>query len=375
MVDFCKRLEMLSCEEQVWEEYTPANQEDSPGQTNADSSQERLRNPPARPYTKDSNSPRELVPATSAWKSKLSPPTALDYPRRSYRKGDLCSSSETFCPWGIVTQYPSTYVGKKNGERAAPFFEDTAIHENRVWEFFYLYNPAELAQTPLLLVPTYQVQELLDFVNKELDTNLTIPRGASAELFTMGFGQQQLPRARFLGRSTTQKTFEDLQTDIPSPTSLDIFQGAPEEEFLERLGNIRRMSFPSEMGKDKPKKNQRKRLETHKAWGRSLRNVMNHLGITGTKAVVVHPPGMKLVGATVFVSVDIEAYEFDHEVITEVGLATFCREDAAATASTADSTDEHWISFIRGHHLRIRENLWARNHKYVKGCPTKFNFG
>jgi hypothetical protein len=48
-----------------------------------------------------------------------------------------------------------------------------------------------------------------------------------------------------------------------------------------------------------------------------------------------------LLRGTVFISIDIEAYEFNQEIITEVGgLAGFFREGTEGTVCTANSTDE-----------------------------------
>ncbi|KAL1873455.1 hypothetical protein VTK73DRAFT_953 [Phialemonium thermophilum] len=60
-------------------------------------------------------------------------------------------------------------------------------------------------------------------------------------------------------------------------------------------------------------------------------------------------------------------------MITEVGIATLDTRDLQVTP--AGESGEGWFPLIRAHHLRIKENSWARNSKHVQGCPANFNFG
>ncbi|GAM88352.1 hypothetical protein ANO11243_063850 [Dothideomycetidae sp. 11243] len=75
----------------------------------------------------------------------------------------------------------------------------------------------------------------------------------------------------------------------------------------------------------------------------------------------------------VLVSIDVEAYERNQSIITEIGVATF---DIATIASTAPghlATD--WQQQIRGRHFRILEYHNLVNTKFVQGCPENFRFG
>lgn len=401
MDEYRRRLEILTGEKDIWEEYNPVEEEAIPERTNPNSPQVGAENPKTQSTSVDSRSVpydeyfKSATQSTLAIRPAGTPPpqrrpqetelkshtTAnveqkVAWPDYGLKKGEVSPQSEAFCPWKLVTRYPNTFVGKRNGVRAAPFFEAPAIHEGQDWDFFYIHNPLELEHKPILFVPTYQFQHLLEVVNAELDTNLTIPDGKNTEKFTMTFGHEQTPRPRFLGRSTTHQTFEALETDLPLSDPTDSLDGAPvkaKEYFLEQLETIRRTAS---MGKNKSEKNRVHRIAAHKAWGRSIRRVQRYLGLRKTMSSredVASPATIKPEGSAVFISIDLEAYEHNQDIITEVGMAIL---DTLETEKTPPGDGgENWLPLIRARHIRIKENAWARNRRYVKGCETMFNFG
>src|SRR5689334_21942416 len=74
-----------------------------------------------------------------------------------------------------------------------------------------------------------------------------------------------------------------------------------------------------------------------------------------------------------FVCVDVEAFEFNTNLITEVGFAVLDTEDIIGIAPGEDG--RNWIAAMQGYHFRISEYTHLKNKKFVKGCPEKFNFG
>jgi hypothetical protein len=73
-----------------------------------------------------------------------------------------------------------------------------------------------------------------------------------------------------------------------------------------------------------------------------------------------------------FVCLDIEAFEDDHSIITEIGIATL---DAQETRDEACNDPPYWFAKIRSGHYRIVEHSSFKNRKYVKGREEFFNFG
>jgi hypothetical protein len=75
----------------------------------------------------------------------------------------------------------------------------------------------------------------------------------------------------------------------------------------------------------------------------------------------------------VFVAVDVEAYEKNHNIITEVGISTL---------DTADIKDIvpglggfNWMERIRSRHFRVSEHVHYTNDTFVSGAPDLFLFG
>lgn len=75
----------------------------------------------------------------------------------------------------------------------------------------------------------------------------------------------------------------------------------------------------------------------------------------------------------VFICLDIETDESNAHVVTEVGFAVLDTRDLEGVAPGAGA--ENWIKLIKARHLRIKEYLHVKNHKYVDGCPGNFEFG
>jgi hypothetical protein len=75
----------------------------------------------------------------------------------------------------------------------------------------------------------------------------------------------------------------------------------------------------------------------------------------------------------VFVCIDLEAYEFAQEKITEVGVSVLDSRHVVGTDPGPDGSE--WLSKITTRHLITREYKHLVNKRFVHGCPDKFNFG
>jgi hypothetical protein len=71
----------------------------------------------------------------------------------------------------------------------------------------------------------------------------------------------------------------------------------------------------------------------------------------------------------VFVCVDLEAFEFAQQKITEVGVSIL---DSRRLINKHPST---WLSHIDSRHMIISEHRHLVNKRFLHGCPDKFNFG
>lgn len=72
----------------------------------------------------------------------------------------------------------------------------------------------------------------------------------------------------------------------------------------------------------------------------------------------------------VFVCVDVEAWEKDHSVITEIGVSTLDTNDLARLPPGEGG--KNWMTAIRPRHFRISEYKHLMNQDFVAGCPDRF---
>ncbi|KAF2091367.1 hypothetical protein K490DRAFT_31204, partial [Saccharata proteae CBS 121410] len=74
----------------------------------------------------------------------------------------------------------------------------------------------------------------------------------------------------------------------------------------------------------------------------------------------------------IFIALDLEAWEFDHRIITEVGIATLDTRDL----TSADPSDPNsFLRHVKASHFIIKNHEKHVNRKFVRGCPRMFHFG
>lgn len=75
----------------------------------------------------------------------------------------------------------------------------------------------------------------------------------------------------------------------------------------------------------------------------------------------------------VFVCVDLEAFEYAQDKITEVGVSVLDSRHVVGNDPGPDGNE--WLSKIVTRHLIIKEHKHLVNKRFLHGCPDKFNFG
>ncbi|KAL2164596.1 hypothetical protein VTH06DRAFT_3813 [Thermothelomyces fergusii] len=325
---------------------------------------------------------RQLASEEVAFPRKLAELEAVKWEETGLGLGDRSAAGDLFAPWPLVENYPHMFVGKANSVRAAPLFTLEALHEKRVWDLYYIHCPEDMRMGPVLFVPTYQFQHLLDVVNAKLETQFTIPHGRDKERFKMSFGTANGPLPRFLGRSDSAQTFKALCDAIPEPHPDDDLSKVPPLAVEELRQLLKRTRAEGKKGK-KSDKNRLKRIEAHKAWGRSIKRVQRYLGLRAragdgmtaqlaepdfTKPIIHEPEEFAL-----FVAIDVEAWEQDQGLITEIGIAML--DTSKIKDIPPGEGCQNWFPLIEARHIRIKENSWATNSRFVRGCANSFNFG
>lgn len=71
-----------------------------------------------------------------------------------------------------------------------------------------------------------------------------------------------------------------------------------------------------------------------------------------------------------FVCIDVEAWEKDHSIITEIGVSTLDTNDLARLPPGEGG--KNWMTAIRPRHFRIMEHQHLINQDFVIGCADRF---
>lgn len=75
----------------------------------------------------------------------------------------------------------------------------------------------------------------------------------------------------------------------------------------------------------------------------------------------------------VFICIDLEWHELNHQAVTEVGIAILEAKDTIGVAPGLHCAN--WRALIKARHIRLKAYLNHRNSRFVSGHPDRFNFG
>lgn len=186
----------------------------------------------------------------------------------------------------------------------------------------------------------------------------------------------------------------------------------PTDRSLEAFKKKIELLIEHEKNKKKASKEKRnlEKRERQLAWNRSIKKVQKYLGIRKSRDDIqaearasVRSNGLEWIDpaalhealekmtleanvfstekapmfapeqGVVFISVDVEAYERNHKLVTEVGIATLDTNDIFKMAPGENA--KNWREAIRARHFRISEYSHLNNHEFIQGCADKFEFG
>ncbi|RYO82585.1 hypothetical protein DL766_000201 [Monosporascus sp. MC13-8B] len=301
--------------------------------------------------------------------------------------GEASEKGMKFIAFKLVKRYPFLYVGESNQGEVAAFFKEN--FNKRTWDFFYILDPNEsktASRDPLLLVPSVQFEQFLNFASATTGRSLSIPGGQARENFFLTFGDWNTPLPRFLGRANSEEDFEDLSFKIYTfpKDDYDNLTAAALRSFKEVMARAYN-SFRVPTRKKNPETVKMKRIERQKNLGRVTKRVQRYLGLRPQAAYAsrigpaasgwnTDKPAPFIKDSSVrFVCVDVEAYEKNAELVTEIGLAVLDTDDIMDVAPGENG--ENWFSKIATVHFRIMEYSSIINSQFVQGCPDSFAFG
>lgn len=78
-------------------------------------------------------------------------------------------------------------------------------------------------------------------------------------------------------------------------------------------------------------------------------------------------------GSVIFIAVDVESYEYNHNLITEIGFAILDTMDIKRIPP--GERGKNWQKKIRARHIRVKEHTGYQNSDFVSGCADRFEFG
>lgn len=109
-------------------------------------------------------------------------------------------------------------------------------------------------------------------------------------------------------------------------------------------------------------------IQDRKSMVGQLKRLQRYLGLSGATNGT---DGLADDDPVVFISIDVEAFEFNQDWITEVGLSALRVGGGVA----AGGNGEDWRSGILSFHFCSEEHRYKRNKVYVQDCREKFHFG
>lgn len=286
---------------------------------------------------------------------------------------------------------------------------------------FYIY-PSETGfiNQPIILIPSKQFEAFLLAINAKLKTKLTIPNGPAGDAFYVGFMRDGNPEARYLGKTSSKETFDFLKSNVPPyyhrTEGEATGAGIPDERSRASFKEKVTLLMANERGKKATSKQKKveNRIHRQEVLGSSIKRVQRYIGIRefrdlttaiqervlrasgsdwydmkGVTAIVTKedvakngpatffhtekPMKFKPEDSVIFISIDVEADEFNHKLITEIGVATLDTLDLVKLAP--GDVGKNWMQHIRARHFRIFENRHIVNKVHVAGCPDGFEFG
>ncbi|KAH8664978.1 hypothetical protein BGZ60DRAFT_410538 [Tricladium varicosporioides] len=304
-----------------------------------------------------------------------------------------------------------------NREQVAEQFFDGGKVCDRVWDFFYIYRmKSDPNLQPILLVPTKQFEHFLKVINHTLKTNLTIPYDGESRVtaFEVRFPTNSTPRPRYLGRSITQAKADELKSNVPpsyfkAPGEVMTEKNPSDRDIVTFESTVRIITEAQRAKRAaKKEKTRKEQIQIRSSWKKTIKRTQRYLGFReGTPglheaskggdlenltwntyadaikeaATKIPPPAFKSdkpapftqEKEVVFIAVDVEAYERNHNIITEIGIATLDTADIATVIPGEGG--KNWLSLIRPRHFRIKEHKSYVNADFVRGCADSFEFG
>lgn len=259
------------------------------------------------------------------------------------------------------------------------------------------------------MIPALQVQQFLDQIGKRYNIRLTLPMNPELGLL-LSFQEKGIPQPRYLGRSSSKDTKDNLVAAIPPRPDNSVDCNILSQGDTGALNGIAKafhemmeagLNATKTQSKASRQRKRAEKIERQQQWVQSLKRAQCYLGLhpsrgsdcsddnetmnpatsTGLSIVLSVLPALRLdmvapfsfAHDPIFISIDLEWNERRRNEVTEVGISTLDTLDITNVAP--GDGGKNWIRWIRSRHIRIKENAHVVNQNFVSGCPDRFDFG
>ncbi|PWW73556.1 hypothetical protein C7212DRAFT_332041 [Tuber magnatum] len=267
---------------------------------------------------------------------------------------------DNFVEYKTLRSFPYKFLSKADQHVVSRFFDSKPFHAYG-WRI-YSY---ETSVSETLLISWDQVDQFFKEVAAQTGIRLL----------------QNFPPGRMSYALDSKDDVPILMGDFRSKEELDGLMQT--SGIAARKGSAKKNS--------KSKRNAARRLQAMETWKSQVESARHHLGYTQQS------PGHDEVEKIfpVFVSIDVEAFEHNHNIITEVGISildtvglppprgnpadreTVLRviRDNFGLASAPPRRSDAIIDLITSHHFRVSEHRNMRNGQFVTDAADLFMFG
>ncbi|RVD82975.1 uncharacterized protein DFL_007380 [Arthrobotrys flagrans] len=247
------------------------------------------------------------------------------------------SNTPQYCLLKTIRRWPYTKTSKVNQGVLKRFFDKEPFF-NRIWDLYVVESSSIGNDVGGIVVPLEQVKAF--FRQTEMETAVTLLRSDKELVLDLGPSTDYV--VRLVGISASWDDYEKLLTLSSSPSSFPTHEHS----------NIS-INPPSKVHR------QNRGIKSDKKRQMQMENRRNML----KSAVEIFVRG----GDYTFFSVDIESWEKNHDIVTEVGLTKYIpgtRVDQGRL--TGEKISDHII---------IKENRRYKNGNYVADASGNFEFG
>ncbi|RPA99812.1 hypothetical protein L873DRAFT_1827914 [Choiromyces venosus 120613-1] len=265
---------------------------------------------------------------------------------------------DNFVEYKTLKTFPYKFLSRADQHVVSRFFDSQPLHAYG-WRI-YSY---ETSVSDALLISLDQVDQFFKEIADETGIRLL----------------QDFPH---------EKISYSLDFKEDAPVLMGEFRSKEEfDELLQTSGTSARKG--SAKKNNKSKRNATKRLQAMETWKSQVRSARNHIGYTPRN------PEYEVENTfPVFVSIDVEAFEHNHNIITEVGISTLdtmelppqenvvtretvlkAIQDGFDLASAPPRRSDAIINLIKSYHFRVSEHRNMRNGQFVTDAADRFMFG